>query len=277
MTTTDTARLVLPDFDAIKTKQRSAWSSGDYARIGSTLQLTGEELAEALDLPPNERVLDVAAGNGNITMALARRFCDVTSTDYSDVLIERGRQRAEAEGFFVEFRRADAEALPFDDGAFDAVVSTFGVMFTPDQDAAVAELLRVCRSGGKIGLANWTPDSFIGQLFRVIGRHVPPPAGVSSPALWGDALWLDERFGARAEHIAIERKSFAFRYPSPDSFVEYFRSYYGPVERAFAALPKDGQAALEADILGLIARFDRGEGGAMHVPGDYLEVVITRR
>ncbi|MEM6672043.1 MAG: class I SAM-dependent methyltransferase [Planctomycetota bacterium] len=277
MTTTETTAPTRPDYDAIKTKQHAAWSSGDYARIGSTLQLTGEELAEALDLPPSCRVLDVAAGNGNITMALARRFCDVTSTDYSDVLLERGRQRAAAEGFAVEFQHADAEALPFDDGSFDAVVSTFGVMFAPNQESAASELQRVCRPGGKIGLANWTPDSFIGELFRVIGKHVPPPAGVRSPALWGDESWLDEHFGAQDSDVAVERKSFAFRYPSPQFFLDYFRRYYGPVEKAFAALPAEKQPDLEADILALIARFDEGENGAMNVPSAYVEVVITKR
>ncbi len=275
MTTAETQ--TTPDFAAIKTKQCAAWSSGDYSRIGSTLQLTGEELAEALALPPRARVLDVAAGNGNISLALARRFCDVTSSDYSDALLARGRQRAEAEGFELDSRLADAEDLPFADGEYAAVVSTFGVMFAPNQDAAAAELQRVCASGGKIGLANWTPASFIGELFRVIGKHVAPPAGVQSPARWGDSEWLQERFGAQAADIRIERKSFTFRYPSPQYFVDYFREFYGPVEKAFAALSEDARPALEADILELVARFDIAKDGTMNVPSEYVEVVISKR
>ena len=277
MNTTETTAPTAPDYAAIKTKQRAAWSSGDYCRIGSTVQLTGELLAEALDAAPGTRVLDVAAGNGNITLAMARRFCDVTSTDYSDVLLERGRQRAEAEGFDVTFRHADAEQLPFDDGAFDVVVSTFGVMFAPDQDTAAAELVRTCRAGGKIGLVNWTPGSFIGELFGVIGRHVPPPAGVRSPARWGDEAWLDERFGPHASSIAIERRTFRWRYPSPQHFVNYFRTWYGPMHKAFAALPTERQPALEADILALIDRFNVATDGAMDVPSDYVEVVVRKR
>ena len=175
----------LPDLGAVKTRQQGAWSSGDYAIVGTTLQIVGETLCEALDLRAGQKVLDVAAGNGNVTLAAARRWCEVVSTDYVPALLERGRGRAAAEGLAIEFRQADAEALPFVDASFDVVVSTFGVMFTPDQDKAAAELLRVCRPGGKVGLANWTPDGFIGQLFKTIGKHAPPPVGVRSPALWG--------------------------------------------------------------------------------------------
>ena len=174
------------DLGAVKTRQQAAWSTGDYAVVGTTLQIVGESLCEALDLRAGARVLDVAAGNGNATLAAARRWCDVTSTDYVPSLLEAGRRRAEAEGHLVTFREADAESLPFDDGAFDVVLSTFGVMFTPDQEQAARELARVCRPGGRIGLANWTPDGFVGQLFKLIGRYVPPPAGLSSPVAVGD-------------------------------------------------------------------------------------------
>ena len=173
------------DLKALKARQQAAWSSGDYAVIGTTLQIVGEELCEALDIRSGQKVLDVAAGNGNASLAAARRWCDVVATDYVPALLERARERAAAERLDIEFREADAEALPFPDASFDVVVSTFGVMFTPDQDRAAAEMVRVCKRGGKIGLANWTPEGFIGQLFKTIGKHVPPPPGAKSPALWG--------------------------------------------------------------------------------------------
>jgi SAM-dependent methyltransferase len=185
-----------PGFKSLKGRQQIAWSSGDYAVIGTTLQIVGETLCEALDLRAGQRVLDVAAGNGNATLAAARRWCEVVSTDYVPALLERGRERAEADRLVIEFREADAEALPFAESSFDAVLSTFGVMFTPDQDQAAAELVRVCKPGGRIGLANWTPEGFIGQLFKTIGRHVPPPPGVKSPALWGTYARITDLFDA---------------------------------------------------------------------------------
>src|SRR6516162_6920577 len=197
-----------PDLDTVKTRQQGAWSSGDYAIIGTTLQIVGEALCEALDLRAGQKVLDVAAGNGNVTLAAARRWCEVVSTDYVPALLERGRERAAAERLDIEFRQADAEALPFADDSFDVVVSTFGVMFTPDQERAAAELIRVCKPGGKIGLANWTPDGFIGQLFKTIGKHLPPPAGVKSPALWGTKARITEMFGPAAASIEIEPRAF---------------------------------------------------------------------
>src|SRR5438045_328637 len=203
-----------PDLSAVKQRQQGAWSSGDYAMVGTTLQIVGEQLCEALDLRPGSKVLDVAAGNGNATLAAARRWCDVTSTDYVPALLERGRERATAERLSVQFREADAEALPFADASFDVVMSTFGVMFTPDQDKAASELLRVCKPGGKIGLANWTPEGFIGQLFKIIGKHMPPPAGVKSPALWGTGARITELFGAHASSLQLERRNFVFRYRS---------------------------------------------------------------
>lgn len=265
-----------PDFAAIKSRQNAAWASGDYARIGCTLQIVGETLAEAMDLSPNARVLDVAAGNGNATLAFARRWCEVMSTDFVDALLARGRMRADAENLEVSYHIADAEELPFDSGSFDAVVSTFGVMFTPNQLRAASELLRVCAPGGKIGMANWTPDGFIGQLFKTLGRHVPPPAGVSSPALWGSSAWIEQVFAAKARSIAISPRSFIFRYRSPAHFVDYFRQYYGPVHKAFLALDAKGQAALAQDIIETIARFDTAKDGSMRVPSDYVEVIITK-
>jgi SAM-dependent methyltransferase len=266
-----------PDLAAIKTRQQGAWSSGDYAIVGTTLQIVGEQLCEALDIRAGQKVLDVAAGNGNVSLAAARRWCEVTSTDYVPSLLERGRKRAEAEGLTMEFQPADAEALPFADKAFDAVVSTFGVMFTPNQERAAAEMARVCKSGGKIGLANWTPDGFIGQLFKTLGKHVAPPAGVKSPALWGTKARLEELFKGQASAIGIEPRAFVFRYRSSMHFLDVFRTYYGPVLKAFATLGAGAQTALERDILALVGQFNRSGDGTMVVPSDYLEIVIVRR
>lgn len=265
------------DLGAVKAKQHAAWSSGDFAVIGTTLQIVGEHLCEAADVRSNHTVLDVAAGNGNATLAAARRFADVTSTDYVPALLDRGRIRAEAEGLPVTFREADAENLPFADGTFDIVLSTFGVMFTPDQDKAARELLRVCRSGGRIGLANWTPDGFIGALFKLIGSYLPPPAGVKSPALWGTEARLQDLFGAQAQRIEVTQRDFNFRYRSAQHWVDIFRTYYGPTHKAFLALDADKQAALERDLLDLLAKFDRGGKDGLVVPGAYLEVVIHKR
>jgi SAM-dependent methyltransferase len=266
-----------PDLGALKLRQHAAWSSGDYAVVGTTLQIVGEDLCEALDLRSGQKVLDVAAGNGNVTLAAARRWCDVVSTDYVPSLLERGRLRAAAEGLSVEFKEADAEALGFADASFDIVVSTFGVMFAPDHDKAAAELARVCKGGGKIGLANWTPEGFIGQLFKVLGKYLPPPAGSKSPLLWGSRAHISEMFGAAALSIRTESRIFAFRYRSPEHFVEVFKNYYGPTLKAFAALDEANQRALGNDLLALIGRMNRAEDGTMVVPSEYLEIVITKR
>jgi ubiquinone/menaquinone biosynthesis C-methylase UbiE len=267
---------VQPDLAAVKTRQQGAWSSGDYAVVGTTLQIVGEDLCEALDLRAGSKVLDVAAGNGNATLAAARRWCDVTSTDYVPALLEGGRARAAAERLNVDFRVADAEDLPFADNSFEVVVSTFGVMFTPDQDKAAAELLRVCRRGGKIGMANWTPEGFIGQLFKTLGKHLPPPAGVKSPALWGTRARLEEMFGKAAE-IDAQPRMFVFRYCSIEHWLDVFKSYYGPMLKAFAALDAGKQAALRNDMLALARQFNRATDGSMAVRSEYLEVVITKR
>jgi ubiquinone/menaquinone biosynthesis C-methylase UbiE len=264
------------DLKAVKARQHGAWSSGDYAVVGTTLQIVGEQLCESLDLRAGQTVLDVAAGNGNVSLAAARRFCDVTSTDYVPALLERGRERAHAERLPMEFREADAEALPFGEGSFDVVVSTFGVMFTPDQDKAAAELVRVCKHGGKIGLANWTPEGFIGQLFKTLGKHVPPPAGAKSPALWGTRARLDEFF-AKEGKVETTSRFFAFRYRSPEHFLEIFRTYYGPTHKAFGGLEPHAQELLRHDILSLVEQFNRAKDGTMVVPSEYLEVVIERR
>jgi ubiquinone/menaquinone biosynthesis C-methylase UbiE len=267
----------LPDLSAVKTRQQGAWSSGDYATVGTTLQIVGETLCEALDLRAGQKVLDVAAGNGNVTLAAARRWCEVVSTDYVPALLERGRERAAAERLAIEFREADAEALPFADASFDAVVSTFGVMFTADQDKAAAELVRVCKPGGKIGLANWTPDGFIGQLFKTIGKYMPPPAGVKSPALWGTGARITEFFGAQASSIQLEQRDFMFRYRSAQHWLDVFKSYYGPLLKTFGALDPETRTALTDDLFELIKRFNRSGDKTMVVPSEYLEVVVTRQ
>jgi ubiquinone/menaquinone biosynthesis C-methylase UbiE len=264
------------DFEAVKARQQSAWSSGDYAVVGTTLQIVGEELCEALDIRAGQVVLDVAAGNGNVALAAARRWCHVTATDYVPALLVRARERAVADRLDIEFQEADAEALPFDDKSFDVVVSTFGVMFTPDQDRAAGELVRVCRSGGKIGLANWTPDGFIGQLFKTIGRHIPPAPGVKSPALWGTVEWVSERFSPHATVLSMTPRQFTFRYRSPEHWLDVFRTYYGPLLKAFAALAPTAQRALERDVTDLIDRFNRAKDGTMVVPSDYLEIIAIK-
>jgi ubiquinone/menaquinone biosynthesis C-methylase UbiE len=272
-----TAPASAPDLAGLKTRQQGAWSSGDYTVVGSRLQIVGEELCEALDLRAGQRVLDVAAGNGNVSLAAARRWCDVTSTDYVPALLARGKDRAAADGLAIAFREADAEALPFPDASFDVVVSTFGVMFTPDQDKAAAEMLRVCRPGAKIGLANWTPAGFIGQMFKVLGQHLPPPAGVKSPALWGTRERLIELFGGGAKSINTEPRNFVFRYRSAEHFMDVFKSYYGPMLKAFAALDGAKQKGLRDDMHALIARMNKAEDGTMVVPGEYLSVVIVKK
>jgi ubiquinone/menaquinone biosynthesis C-methylase UbiE len=265
------------DLVALKGRQQAAWSSGDYAIIGTTLQIVGEQLAEACDLRWDERVLDVAAGNGNATLAAARRGCKVTSTDYVQALLDRGAERARAERLEVNFQLADAEALPFPDASFDAVLSTFGVMFAPDQPKAAAEMARVCRPGGRIGLANWTPEGFVGQLFKTLGRHMPPPPDVAPPSRWGVESHLRSLFGENAADIAVTPRLFNFRYRSAAHFIDVFRTWYGPVHKAFAALPADKAAALESDLTGLLNSLNRAGAHSLLVPSEYLEVVVTRR
>jgi ubiquinone/menaquinone biosynthesis C-methylase UbiE len=264
------------ELKAIKARQRATWASGDFSVIGTTLQIVGESLCEAVDLRAGSRVLDVAAGNGNCSLAAARRFCQVTSTDYVPELLESGRRRAQADRLAIRFEVADAEALPFGDASFDVALSSFGVMFTPNHAQAARELLRVCRPGGRVGLANWTPRGFIGRLFGVIGRHVPPPAGLISPARWGTEEHLAALFGHGAAEIRTTMRDFTFRYVSASHWIDVFRTWYGPVHRAFAALPPDRQAALERDLVALIEEFDVSRDGTMVVPAEYLEVVITK-
>ncbi|MGF6757555.1 methyltransferase domain-containing protein [Paraburkholderia sp. GAS42] len=265
------------DLAAVKTRQQIAWSTGNYEVVGTTLQIVGENLCEALDLRSGARVLDVAAGNGNASLAAARRWCDVTSTDYVPSLLESGKARALAEGHAIHFQEADAENLPFADASFDVVMSTFGVMFTPDQAKAASELARVCKPGGKIGLANWTPESFIGQVFKTIGKYIPPAPGVKSPALWGTSAQLGELFGATALKIHTTDRAFVFRYRSPAHWIDVFRTWYGPMNKAFAALDAEKQAAFNQDLMTLIASRNRSGDDTLVLPSEYLEVVIERK
>jgi ubiquinone/menaquinone biosynthesis C-methylase UbiE len=265
------------DLLAVKSRQQGTWASGDYSVVGTTLQIVGEELCESLDVRSGNSVLDVAAGNGNASLAAARRGCDVVATDYVPALLERAAERARAERLDIAFREADAEALPFSNDSFDVVISIFGVMFTPDQDRAATELIRVCKPGGKIGLANWTPEGFIGQLFKTIGAHLTPPRGIKSPALWGTPARIEELFAGHAVSTEMQRRNFVFRYRSPEHWLEVFQTYYGPVLKAFGALDAPAQAALHDDLIALAHRFNRSGDSSMVVPSEYLEIVITRR
>ena len=276
-TASPSAQTTQPDYAAVKTRQQAAWSSGDYAVVGTTLQIVGESLCEAMDLRSGQSVLDVAAGNGNVSLAAARRWCEVTSTDYVGGLLTRGRERAAAERLDIQFREADVEALPFGDASFDAVVSTFGCMFAPNPRRTASEMLRVCKPGGKVGMANWTPDGFIGQLFKTIGQHVKPPAGIESPALWGTKARLDELFGPQASAIDVTVRQFNFRYRTPEHMLEIFKTFYGPVLKAFAALDAAAQPKLAADLIALFGRFNRAQDGTLVAPSDYLEVVVTKQ
>ncbi len=266
-----------PDFAAIKQRQQATWASGDYAVIGITLQIVAESLAEAADIRANERVIDIAAGNGNASLAAARRFARVTSTDYVPALLEKARARAAAEGLSIDFREADAEALPFPDASFDVALSTFGAMFTSDHARCASEMLRVVRPGGRIGMANWTPGGFIGQLFKTLGKHVPPPAGLQSPASWGTEEYLRQLFGNEAGRIIARPKLFNFRYSSAAHWLQMFRDFYGPLHRAIDTLGPDGALALEQELMAMLERANTGGGASLVVPAEYLEVVITKR
>jgi len=264
-----------PDLAAIKARQQATWAAGDFGRIGVRLQVVGELLCEAVDLQATDKVLDVAAGNGNASLAAARHFADVTSTDYVPALLEQGRLRAEADRLPITFQVADAEALPFDDESFDVVLSSFGVMFAPNQERAASELLRVVKPGGRIGLANWTPDGFVGGMFRLTAAHVPPPPGLRSPMEWGAEPRLVELFGPRAADIRTARRTYTFRYRSAEHWIEVFRAYFGPIHKAFGALDEAGQRAFHAALLDFLKRSSRGNGAGICIPSDYLEVVVT--
>jgi len=266
-----------PDLGAIKQHQQQTWASGDFAAVATPLAIVGEMLCEAVDLRAGSQVLDVACGSGTAAVAAARRFCDVSGVDYVPALLERGRERAAAERLEVQFIEGDAEALPFEDGGFDVVLSTFGVMFAPDQPRAAAELLRVCRPGGTIGLANWTPEGNVGEMFRVTARYAPPPPGLQPPSLWGTEKGLTSLLGDGIRDMAIERRTYNFRYRSPEHWLAFFREHFGPVKRAFEGLDAAGQKAFAADLLDLLTRANQADDGTLVLPAEYLEVVASRR
>ncbi len=275
-TMTNTTTLTTPpDLGAIKHRQQATWSSGDYHMIGTQIVIVSELLIEALDLRSTERVLDVATGSGNAAMAAARRGCTVIGIDYVPSLLDRARRRAEAEGLHIEYLDGDAEALPFVAGRFDVVSSVFGAMFAPDQEATAREIMRVTRPGGRIGLVAHSPEGFIGQLFKTMAKHVPPPAGVASPILWGTEARLRELFADRIAELHVQQRQYVFRDRSPKAYLDYWRRFYGPTMKAFETVGVEGRAALEADLLDLIARFDRSGDDTMVVPSDYLEAVIV--
>jgi SAM-dependent methyltransferase len=274
---TTTIETPKPDLRAVKQRQQQTWASGDFAVVAARIVLVAEQLCDSADLHAGWRVLDVATGSGNAAIAAARLGCTAVGIDYVPSLLEQGRKRAAAEGLDVELLEGDAEALPFPDASFDAVTSVFGTMFAPNHAQAAAELLRVCKPGGTIALASWTPTGFIGQLFQAVGAHVPPPAGVPAPMLWGTKAHLGELLGTEIRSLGVTERTFTFRFRSAEEFVEFFRRWYGPTLKAFAALDNDGANALERDLVDLASRFDRLGGGAIAIPAAYTEAVAVRR
>jgi len=266
-----------PDLEAIKQRQQQAWASGDFAVVAARIVLAAEQLCDTADLHAGWRVLDVATGSGNAAIAAARHGCTAVGVDYVPALLDRGRRRAAAEGLSVELLEGDAESLPFPDASFDAVTSVFGSMFAPDHAQTAAELLRVCRPGGTIALASWTPDGFIGELFRTVAKHVPPPAGVPSPMLWGTEAHLRELFGEGIASLEVRERTFTFRFLSAEDFVTFFRLWYGPTLKAFATLNDVAGDALERDLVELVRRFDRLGTDATAVPATYTEAVAITR
>jgi SAM-dependent methyltransferase len=263
------------DVVTIKQRQQAAWACGDYAAVGSRFPLIAELLCEAVDLRAGERVLDVACGNGNASLAAARRFCQVTGVDYVPALLERARERAKAEGLEATFQEADAEDLPFADASFDVVLSTCGAMFAPDQEQTASELLRVCRPGGRIGMINWTPDGYVGELFRTIGRYLPPPPGLRPPVLWGSPERLRELFGPDVT-ISAPHRSLLWRWPSAEHQADFFATFYGPTNKALAALGTDRAADLKADMVEVARSFDVSDDDTLVLRQDYLEAVIHK-
>lgn len=265
-----------PDLAEIKNRQRQMWASGDYATFGAPLLIMSELLCEAVDLRPGQRVLDVATGSGNAALAAARRYGEVTGMDYVPALLERGRERAAAERLAISFEEGDAENIPFPDASFDVVLSAVGVMFAPDQEKAAGELLRVCRSGGSIGLASWTPESFAEQLYVVFGRYLPPPPGLLPPALWGTEERVRELLGGGIKELRIARRSFVFRYYSMSHYLEVLQTHLGPTREGFRSLDPVKQESLANDLTDMVRRFNRSGDETLVIPSDYLEVVAIR-
>ena len=270
------ASLPCLDLEALRSTSKATWSAGDFAVIGSTLQIVAESLCESADVRPAQRVLDVATGNGATALAAARRYADVVGVDFVPALLERARLRADADGFPIEFREGDAQALPFESGSFDRVLSTFGVMFAPDQARAAAELVRVCKPGGKIGLACWTPEGVLGESFRLISRYAPPPPGLEPAMSWGTEAHLRKLFGASIARWQLVRKDFVFRYRSFEHWLEIFRTYYGPVRMTLKNLDAEKRGALVEDLREMLERWNRSGDRTLVYPGEYLEAVLTK-
>jgi SAM-dependent methyltransferase len=264
------------DYSTITARQQQVWSEGDFARIGVSAVIVGELLCEAVDLHPGEQVLDVAAGAGNTALAAARRWTEVTASDFVPDLLATAERRAACEGLRLTTQVADAQELPFPDASFDVVLSTFGVMFAPDQERAAAELLRVCRPGGRIGLANWAPGSLASDMFAATAAHVAPPPGLRPPVEWGRRERLEELFGEGVSSLRIELRQLVLRAPSPEHMLEHFRTWFGPIKVAFATLDEAGQQALAADLLAAWGKHNRAGDGTLVAPSDYAEVVAVR-
>jgi SAM-dependent methyltransferase len=279
MSPTDNATPVLaPDFAAVKARQQSTWASGDFSVVASRITFQAEHLCEAADLQAGWHVLDVATGSGNAAIAAARRGCEAVGIDYVPALLQRGRIRAAAEHLDVRFIEGDAEDLPFPEASFDAVLSIYGVMFAPDHKRAAAELARVCRPGGRIALASWTPDGFIGETLRTFSRYLPPAPGLQPPIRWGDPGYLDSLLGPVAASVSSHRRTAVFRFRSAEENVAFFRAHYGPTLRAFESLDPPRRESLRNDLLSLARRYDRNGGtGPIAITGDYLETVIVRK
>lgn len=266
-----------PDFAAVTQVQQGIWSKGDFAMVANLVYHPAERLAEALDLVPDERVLDVASGSGNLALAAARRtWGNVVSSDYVPALLERGRERAAAERLEIEFVEADAQALPFEDGSFDVVTSIYGAMFAPDQQKTADELLRVVKPGGRIGMGNWCPDGSVGRMFGTISKHAPPPPGIPSPLLWGTEDHVRSLFGDRIADLRVERRVSRQPFRSADHYIDFFRRYFGPTQMAYERVGPEGEEALTEDLRSFLEEVNRAGDRAMVLEADYLEVIATR-
>ncbi|MGV1049541.1 MAG: class I SAM-dependent methyltransferase [Solirubrobacterales bacterium] len=266
-----------PDLRAVTQVQQKTWSEGDFAMVANLVYFPSERLAEALDIVPDERILDVACGSGNAALAAARRaWGNTVGADFVPALLERGRERAAAERLEIEFVEADAQDLPFEEASFDVTTSVFGAMFAPDQERTAAELLRVTKPGGRIGMANWTPGGSVGGMFVTIAKHAPPPPGINPPLLWGTEERLRELFGDQISDLRIERRISRQPFRSPSHYIEFFRRYFGPAKMAFERVGADGEQALEDDLREYLEAHNTAGDRALVLEAEYLEVIATR-
>jgi SAM-dependent methyltransferase len=265
------------DLEAVRQAQQKTWSEGDFAMVAGIVMMVSEELVEALDILPDERVLDVACGSGNAALAAARRsWGGVVGVDFVPALLERGRERAAAERLDVDFVEGDAAELPLGDAEFDVVTSVFGAMFSAAQEQAAAELLRVCKPGGRIGMANWVPDGGVGKMFMTIAKHAPPPPGAPSPLRWGTEEGIRELFGDGVTDLRIERKQSRQAFRSADHFLDFFRTYFGPTKVAYERVGPEGEEALTADLLAYLEESNTAGDRAIVLKPEYLQAIATR-